>query len=309
MGAPGEGWGLALLNSERHFLNRIAVTNDQKVLIQPVKAPQMDQGITAGPFFAPQLKKDHSFNKLVVMLRGSKLKIFANGQSVCEPLTLPGVDSVTIKGLVSGDAGNSIAEFERIAIFALPQSEARSEEFARTLSNGDTTTGASPPASPKQWQTDREVAEWVLSWGGSVAVTPAANRFDFPEYVKDVAKLPAEPFPLVGIDFLANSRVSDRDMARIEPLRNLLYLSCENTTLGDETLVHAAPRSILRVSEHDEHQGHGCRPGLSKEIASSHLPKPHKCAYHGCRNRPGLPSAEPRVFVRNRPWNYGCHRR
>jgi hypothetical protein len=235
-------WGLVLESAEGRFGIRVSVTNDQKLGIRPFSNDL--PGITLGLFDLPQLKPGAEFGTLVVTVRQSRMEVYVNGSRVCEPVSLPNIDTIKLRCIVVCSKP-ARAEFERIAVYALPPDEAAASALAKNLSSLDSSTRL-PESPTSDEQLDRSVALWVLSRGGDVALAPPSKRWGPLPYFNDAAKLPATPFPLLAIRLTNNGSINDQDMARIEHLTNLVHLRVDGTSLGNETLAHAARVGSLK---------------------------------------------------------------
>ncbi len=79
---------------------------------------------------------------------------------------------------------------------------------------------------------ERSVAEWVLSVGGSVSLVDIGT-------VSDVVDLPQAPFTIEQIN-LDRTAVADSDLEKIAQLPDLQYLTLNFTGVGDEGVAHFA---------------------------------------------------------------------
>jgi Leucine-rich repeat (LRR) protein len=76
-------------------------------------------------------------------------------------------------------------------------------------------------------ESDRALAEWVLSLGGKVQIDNQVNE------VHTLNELPKTPFHVSGINLDANPKVTDDDMIRFATSKRLRRLYLANTSLTD----------------------------------------------------------------------------
>jgi serine/threonine protein kinase len=93
---------------------------------------------------------------------------------------------------------------------------------------------------------DRAVAEWAVSVGGTVGVTPVGGKI-FSTNTRSF--LPKGPFHLHQIFFPNNERIRDEDLKRIDGLANLDWLILTNTPITDAGLEHLRNLPELRNVE------------------------------------------------------------
>lgn len=89
---------------------------------------------------------------------------------------------------------------------------------------------------------DRAAAQWVIAQGGTVDLVDQ----DLP--IRDLAKLPAEPFRVDGID-LNERKINEAELAKFIPLKHLRELRLYNTGLTDAGLDHIAQMASLEELE------------------------------------------------------------
>ena len=107
--------------------------------------------------------------------------------------------------------------------------------------------GGRQPVTFAQAETERNVANWVLSVGGKVKITSPAAAEQNPIVIAAASQLPAEPFLVYGIEMFDCKTVIDKDLARIEDLANLIELSIRQAPIGYEGLAHVARQPNLTV--------------------------------------------------------------
>ena len=105
-------WALRLANGD-HNLD-VAVDNFGGLAIWRKSPGNKLRPVVAGPFKPPQLKTGGEFNRLLVILHGRVLEVYANGQSACDPIILEPED-VPTRLLLSTQGTNKLlhAEFQR----------------------------------------------------------------------------------------------------------------------------------------------------------------------------------------------------
>lgn len=82
--------------------------------------------------------------------------------------------------------------------------------------------------------TNREVAMWVITQGGTVGIEKA-NRARV-DSIKSVEQLPLEPFVVVGVDLTGNRSLDQGGYQKLAPLGDLEVLAVGASTFSDQSL-------------------------------------------------------------------------
>ncbi len=91
--------------------------------------------------------------------------------------------------------------------------------------------------------TDHDVARWVLSQGGNVAI---AGDGDTIRPINDADALPSPPVKLVTIRFENSDKIRDADLTRLASLQHLDALLLNNVEITDDGLKHLTGLTSLR---------------------------------------------------------------
>jgi hypothetical protein len=123
IGKPEDGWGLCITNQENNNHGiQVTLTAAGDVFVGPGHFdPEPHRGPNPGPIRHSAVRAGDALNKILVTVRGRTVCVYVNSVAVGEPITVDRDIAPGVVALCCVPRRGGSAEFERVAIWPLPE--------------------------------------------------------------------------------------------------------------------------------------------------------------------------------------------